>query len=49
MPKCLRPLTLEEEYAPPPPYRVHRLWLQVNHPMRKWLHRGKEAPELPWG
>ena len=49
MPKCLRPLTLEEEYAPPPPYRAHRLWLQVNHPMRKWRHRGKAVQELPWG
>jgi len=49
MPKCLRPLTLEEEFSPLPPHRFQRWWRDFNHPMRKWLHRGKAVQNLPWG
>lgn len=48
LPKCLRPLTLEEEAAPPPD-RIIAWWRSVNHPMRRWLHKGKGEQELEWG
>ena len=39
MPACLRPLTLDEEMAPPPPSQPARLLRAASHRLRKALHK----------
>ena len=43
LPLCLRPLTLDEELAPPPDSRFSRMWRSASHRLRRRIHREKMA------
>lgn len=43
LPLCLRPLTLDEEIAPPPESRVGRMWRNASHNLRRRIYREKMA------